>query len=120
MHLVLPRPDAGPGPSAPVRIGVPANAAPAPVLFWRAAMPTDETPFLECLRALIGAKTAPEVARDAVNAAMIRHWCDAMSDANPVYTDPAYAARSLHGGLVAPPAMLDAWTMPGLPGRRGG
>jgi hypothetical protein len=96
------------------------NAAPAPVLFWRAAMPSDERPLLERLRALIGAETAPEVARDAVNPAMIRHWCDAMSDANPVYTDPAYAARSVHGGLVAPPAMLDAWTMPGLAGRRGG
>jgi acyl dehydratase len=49
---------------------------------------------------------------------MIRHWCDAMSDANPVYTDTAFAARSVHGALVAPPAMLNAWTMPGLPGRR--
>jgi acyl dehydratase len=60
------------------------------------------------------------VARDAVNTAMIRHWCDAMTDANPVYTDPDFAAKSIHGGIVAPPAMLNAWTMPGLPGRRGG
>jgi acyl dehydratase len=48
---------------------------------------------------------------------MIRHWCDAMTDANPVYLDPDFAAKSIHGGLVAPPAMLNAWTMPGLPGR---
>jgi acyl dehydratase len=58
-----------------------------------------------------------EVARDPVNQPMIRHWCDAMSDHNPVYTDPEYAAKSVHGGSVAPPAMLNAWLMPGLAGR---
>jgi uncharacterized protein len=57
---------------------------------------------------------APFVARDAVNQAMIRHWCDAMDDANPVYTDPEAAAASIHGGIVAPPTMLQAWTMRGL------
>jgi len=54
------------------------------------------------------------VARDPVNQAMIRHWCDAMGDTNPNYTDPERAARSPHGGIVAPPTMLQAWTMPGL------
>jgi len=82
-------------------------------------MSADEKPLLERLRAMVGVAHPPEVARDAVNAAMIRHWCDAMTDGNPVYTDPAYAAKSIHGGIVAPPAMLNAWTMPGLPGRRG-
>jgi uncharacterized OB-fold protein/acyl dehydratase len=56
----------------------------------------------------------PLPARDAVNQAMIRHWCDAIGDANPVYTDPEAAARSVHGGIVAPPTMLQAWTMRGL------
>lgn len=50
---------------------------------------------------------------DPVNEAMIRHWCDAMGDFNPVYLDPEAAARSVHGGLVAPPAMLQAWIMRG-------
>ena len=81
-------------------------------------MPSDVTPLLERLRARIGAQNPPDVARDPVNPAMIRHWCDAMTDANPVYTDPDRAAKSIHGGIVAPPAMLNAWTMPGLPGRR--
>ena len=45
---------------------------------------------------------------------MIRHWCDAMQDHNPVYTDVEAAARSIHGGIVAPPAMLMAWSMRGL------
>jgi acyl dehydratase len=77
----------------------------------------DSEAFVRSLRAFIGKPGAPEVARDAVNQAMIRHWCDAMDDANPAYTDAAFAARSVHGQIVAPPAMLNAWTMPGLPGR---
>ena len=70
--------------------------------------------LLERLRASIGVAGKPFAARDAVNQAMIRHWCDAMEDHNPVYCDADYAAGSLHGGIVAPPAMLNAWTMPGL------
>ena len=56
----------------------------------------------------------PTAARDAVNEPMIRHWCDAVDDRNPVYTDEAFAEGSVHGGLVAPPTMLQAWTMRGL------
>jgi acyl dehydratase len=78
---------------------------------------TNDSSLLERLRAMIGVPSAADVARDAVNPAMIRHWCDAMADANPVYTDADFATKSVHGGLVAPPAMLNAWTMPGLPGR---
>jgi 3-oxo-4,17-pregnadiene-20-carboxyl-CoA hydratase alpha subunit len=66
------------------------------------------------LDALIGRDEEPFAARDAVNPAMIRHWCDAVDDRNPVYTDPDFAAKSLHGGVVAPPTMLQAWTMQGL------
>jgi acyl dehydratase len=72
----------------------------------------------ERLRAFVGRPTGPaHRARDPVNQPMIRHWCDALGDANPVYTDPDAAASSRHGGIIAPPAMLQAWTMPGL-GRR--
>lgn len=69
----------------------------------------------ERLSALVGAPTGrPTAARDPVNQPMIRHWCDAMGDTNPVYTDPEAAAASAHGGVIAPPTMLQAWTMPGL------
>jgi uncharacterized OB-fold protein/acyl dehydratase len=34
-----------------------------------------------------------------------------MGDANPIYVDEAAAAASVHGGLVAPPTMLQAWIM---------
>jgi len=54
----------------------------------------------------------PSVAPDPVNIPMIRHWVDALDDRNPVYLDEAAAAASRHGAIVAPPAMLQAWTMP--------
>ncbi len=74
----------------------------------------DKTSLVARLRASIGVAGRPFVARDAVNQPMIRHWCDAMADHNPVYTDPDFATKSAHGGIVAPPAMLNAWTMSGL------
>jgi len=58
--------------------------------------------------------SSPRLARDPVNLPVIRAWTDAMGDANPVYTDAGFAARSVHSGLVAPPAMIQVWTMPGL------
>jgi 3-oxo-4,17-pregnadiene-20-carboxyl-CoA hydratase alpha subunit len=66
------------------------------------------------LDAWIGREGDPQVARDVVNPAMIRHWCDAVGDRNPVYSDRDFAAKSVHGAIVAPPTMLQAWTMRGL------
>jgi uncharacterized OB-fold protein/acyl dehydratase len=69
----------------------------------------------ERLQAFAGRPAAAAFrARDPVNQPMIRHWCDAIGDASPIYTDPEAAAASRHGGVVAPPAMLQAWTMRGL------
>ena len=64
------------------------------------------------------------VAPDAVNLPMIRHWVDALDDRNPVYLDQEFAATTRFGGIVAPPAMLQTWTMPrprieGIAGRGG-
>jgi len=67
------------------------------------------------LREFVGKETGPpSTGPDPVNTAMIRHWCDAMGDANPVYTDPEQAEASLHGGIVAPPTMMQAWILPGM------
>ncbi len=54
------------------------------------------------------------IARDPVNLPLIRQWCDVMGEDNAVYTDEEFALRSVHRGLVAPPAMLDVWDSPGL------
>ncbi|MFI5394251.1 MAG: MaoC family dehydratase N-terminal domain-containing protein [Candidatus Binatia bacterium] len=69
--------------------------------------------FLEQLRAQVRKVGKPALARDPVNQPMIRHWCDAMEDRNPVYTDAAFAAKSIHRTIVAPPTMLHVWMMPG-------
>ncbi|MFI5586916.1 bifunctional MaoC family dehydratase N-terminal/OB-fold nucleic acid binding domain-containing protein [Amycolatopsis sp. NPDC051758] len=62
---------------------------------------------------------APRLARDPVNQAMVNNWTEAIGDTNPVYTDPEFAAKSVHKGLVAPPAMAQVWTMGGLNVPRG-
>ncbi len=54
---------------------------------------------------------ADSIAADPVNVPMVRQWCQAMGDTNPVYLDRDQAAASVHGGLVAPPTMLQAWVM---------
>jgi uncharacterized OB-fold protein/acyl dehydratase len=64
--------------------------------------------------------SSPRLARDPVNLPAVRNWTDAMGDTNPVYTDAHFAARSVHGQLVAPPAMVQVWTMPGLVHPAGG
>ncbi len=68
--------------------------------------------WLEELRARIGAPAAPaRIAPDPVNLPAIRRWCEAMGERNPLYLDEGFAARSPHQGIVAPPAMLEVWTM---------
>ena len=65
------------------------------------------------LRDMIGTPIgAPSVAPDPVNQPMIRHWAAAMEDHNPVNADVAVAKASRFGGIVAPPLMLQTWTMP--------
>ncbi|SDH54583.1 hypothetical protein SAMN05192558_111157 [Actinokineospora alba] len=63
-------------------------------------------------------ESSRRAAPDPVNVPMVRHWVEALGDSNPVYTDPVAAAESVHGGLVAPPAMAQVWTMFGLRGTR--
>jgi 3-oxo-4,17-pregnadiene-20-carboxyl-CoA hydratase alpha subunit len=59
-------------------------------------------------------QSPPRAAPDPVNLPMIRHWTQAMGDTNPIYTDAGAAAASAHGHVVAPPAMVQVWTMRGL------
>ncbi|WJV47630.1 bifunctional MaoC family dehydratase N-terminal/OB-fold nucleic acid binding domain-containing protein [Streptomyces flavofungini] len=48
--------------------------------------------------------------KDPVNEPMIRHWCEAMGDTHAAYAGPE---------AVAPPTMLQVWTMGGLSGHSG-
>jgi len=68
----------------------------------------------ERLQALVGqpiSDAGATRAPDPVNQPMIRHWAAAFEDWNPVYTDPEAAAKSRFCGIVAPPLMLQTWTM---------
>jgi acyl dehydratase len=70
--------------------------------------------FRQRLDALIGrpvGSSGSSIGPDPVNQPMIRHWAAAFEDANPVYTDPEFAATTRFGGIVAPPLMLQTWTM---------
>jgi uncharacterized OB-fold protein len=51
-------------------------------------------------------ESAPRPARDPVNLPMINNWLEAIGDRHPGYTE------------VAPPAMVQVWTMGGLHGQR--
>ena len=73
--------------------------------------------FEAALQRFVGREVGPpHAAPDEVNLPMVRHWCEAIGDENPVYLDPVAAAASVHGRLVAPPTMLQAWVMNGLRG----
>ena len=63
-------------------------------------------------------KSKPRFGPDPVNQPMIHHWVAAMGDANPIYVDEAAAQAAGHPGIVAPPAMIQVWTMMGLGGVR--
>jgi uncharacterized protein len=68
----------------------------------------------EQLQAFVGLEVgAPSLSPDEVNVPMIRHWCEAIGDTNPIY---------LADDAVAPPTMLQAWVMSGYngPQRDGG
>ncbi|CAN5377428.1 bifunctional MaoC family dehydratase N-terminal/OB-fold nucleic acid binding domain-containing protein [soil metagenome] len=63
-------------------------------------------------------RSKPRVGRHPVNQPMVEHWLDAIGDKNPIYLDDAAAKAAGHPGIVAPPAMIQVWTMMGLGGVR--
>jgi uncharacterized OB-fold protein len=72
---------------------------------------TDTAALLEEARAFLGGEPGPlRVGRDPVNLPMVHHWCQALDDQNPAYLDEEFA-RSTRGHLIAPPGMLQTWTM---------
>ncbi|MFF6907595.1 bifunctional MaoC family dehydratase N-terminal/OB-fold nucleic acid binding domain-containing protein [Streptomyces sp. NPDC012389] len=86
----------GPGGAQEVRADAPAPLADAP------------DPLYDRLTSYTGRPAATAgTGKDPVNAPMIRHWCEAMGDTSPAYQGP---------DAVAPPTMLQAWTMGGATG----
>jgi 3-oxo-4,17-pregnadiene-20-carboxyl-CoA hydratase alpha subunit len=80
-----------------------------------AADATDKAAFAARLKQFEGREVGePERGADPVNQPMIRHWVEAIGDHNPIYVDPEAAAHSVHGQIVAPPVMLQAWVMGGI------
>jgi uncharacterized protein len=70
--------------------------------------------YEERLQALVGRDLAPSrLGQDPVNVPMIRHWVEAMGDDNPIYLDDEAARATGRDGVVAPPTMMQAWTMRG-------
>jgi len=66
------------------------------------------------IRSYVGKAIGPAtVGRDPVNEPMIRQWCDAMGEKLPAYLDADAAKQSVHGEIVAPPTMLQAWVLEG-------
>lgn len=70
----------------------------------------------ERIRAL--GESARRPARDVINLPLINNWVEALGDQNPIYVDQSAAVAVGHPGLVAPPAMIQVWTMNGLHGQR--
>ena len=79
-----------------------------------------DTAFLERLRAYEGRDVGPaEAADDPVNVPMIRHWVEAMGESNPIHLDAEAARATGRDDVVAPPTMLQVWTMKGLKAQHG-
>ena len=76
---------------------------------------TGEPSLRERLDAFHGREASPpETAADPVTQTAIRHWVEAMGDENPVYVSDVAARATGRDGVIAPPTMLQAWTMRGL------
>jgi uncharacterized OB-fold protein len=66
------------------------------------------------LEGLVGRAGPFRLAVDAVSRPMIRQFAEAMGDTNPIYVSDEAARSFGHEAVVAPPAMLTAWILPGL------
>ncbi len=63
------------------------------------------------LAALTGHRTGPYCSFNAVSRVQVWQWCSAMGDGNPLYLDDEYRSRAGFDRVVAPPAMMQMWTM---------
>ena len=71
----------------------------------------DEQREPQKLKTLIGKRLGPYRGFNPVNRAQVWQWCTAMGDNNPLYLDDDYRQQTEFESLVAPPAMMQVWTM---------
>lgn len=63
------------------------------------------------LQSLTGKRQGPYNSFNAVSAAQIWQWCSAIGDKSPLYWDDKYRSAAGFDCAVAPPAMMQMWTM---------
>jgi len=63
------------------------------------------------LKALTGKRVGPYLSYNPVSRVQIWQWCSAMGDNNPLYLDDNYRASTEFDRVVAPPAMMQMWSM---------
>ncbi len=62
-------------------------------------------------QALTGKRLGPYMSHNPVSRVQIWQWCSAMGDRNPLYLDDDFRRRAGFERVVAPPAMMQMWTM---------
>ncbi|MCP4470586.1 MAG: hypothetical protein GY815_07860 [Gammaproteobacteria bacterium] len=60
---------------------------------------------------LIGNRLGPYCSYNPVSRTQVWQWCSAMGDNNPLYLNDDYRSNSGFDKLLAPPAMMQMWTM---------
>jgi hypothetical protein len=65
------------------------------------------------LKRLLGKRLGPYNSFNAVSRVQVWQWCSAMGERSPLYLDGDYQSRTefAGAGAVAPPAMMQVWTM---------
>lgn len=63
------------------------------------------------LQSLTGHRLGPYRSFNPVSRVQVWQWCSAMGDQNPLYLDDTYRAAKGRDKIVAPPAMMQMWSM---------
>jgi acyl dehydratase len=70
---------------------------------------TSESAITDQMRKYIGTRLFPDFPAEEVTLWGIRRFVEATTDENPLWQNEAYAASSTWGGIIAPPAFLEAF-----------
>jgi acyl dehydratase len=85
------------------------------VFLEKCAMSASENraPDDAALQQLVGKRLGPYNSFNPVSTVQVWQWCSAMGDHSPLYLDDEYKAQTEFAGrgVVAPPAMMQVWTM---------